>query len=93
MPLEPQWVIFICAPQARQHIHTRLDSVICLAGLLHAFYALEVIISHYIPALLQNFVLQWYHTTLQHPGIKRMQATMRENVPWAGLDAVAEHAV
>jgi hypothetical protein len=49
--------------------------------------------SIYIPALLRNSVLQWYHTSLQHPGIKRMQATMRENVYWPGLDAAVVHAV
>jgi hypothetical protein len=32
----------------------------------------------YVPASLQSALLQWYHTTLQHPGIKRMQATVKE---------------
>jgi phospholipid-translocating ATPase len=49
--------------------------------------------SIYIPALLRNSVLQWYHTSLQHPGIKRMQATMKENVHWPGLDAAVARAV
>jgi hypothetical protein len=47
----------------------------------------------YIPALLQVSVLQWYHTTLQHPGIKRMQATMRKNLNCPEWDSAVEHAV
>jgi hypothetical protein len=33
----------------------------------------------YVSAALLASILQWYHTTLQHPGIKRMQATLKEN--------------
>jgi hypothetical protein len=29
----------------------------------------------YVPAALRAAILQWYHATLQHPGVKRMQAT------------------
>jgi hypothetical protein len=34
----------------------------------------------YVPEALRSPILQWYHTTLQHPGIKRMQATVKENI-------------
>jgi hypothetical protein len=34
-----------------------------------------------------TFIMQWFHTTLQHPGIKRMQATLRESFYWPGMDA------
>jgi hypothetical protein len=30
---------------------------------------------------------------LQHPGITRMQATMKENLNWPGLDAAVEKMV
>jgi hypothetical protein len=42
--------------------------------------------SIYIPASLQFSILQWYHTTLQHPGIARMQATIKEHLYWPGID-------
>jgi len=35
--------------------------------------------ANYIPAALRAAILQWYHATMQHPGVKRMQATVREN--------------
>jgi hypothetical protein len=41
----------------------------------------------YVPASLCSAIMQWYHTTLQHPGIKCMQATLRENFYWPGMDA------
>jgi hypothetical protein len=47
----------------------------------------------YIPASLRTSIMQWYHTTLQHPGIKRMQATIKENLYWPGLDAAVEKLV
>jgi hypothetical protein len=47
----------------------------------------------YVPASLRNAVLQWYHTSLQHPGIKRMQATIKENFYWPGIDASVESLV
>jgi hypothetical protein len=47
----------------------------------------------YVPATRRPAILQWYHTTLQHPGIKRMQATLRENFYWPGMDAAVEHLV
>jgi hypothetical protein len=47
----------------------------------------------YIPASLRSQILNWYHTTLQHPGIKRMQATIKENFYWPGLDTAVEQLV
>jgi hypothetical protein len=32
--------------------------------------------------------LQWYHLTLQHPGVKCIQATLKEHFYWPGVDAV-----
>jgi len=47
----------------------------------------------YVPAALRAAILQWYHATLQHPGVKRMQATVRENFYWPGMDATVESLV
>jgi hypothetical protein len=47
----------------------------------------------YVPASLQTSILQWYRTTLQHPGIKRMQATLKEFFYWPGVDAAVESLV
>jgi hypothetical protein len=47
----------------------------------------------YVPATLRMPILQWYHTTLHHPGIKRMQATVKENFYWPGIDAAVEALV
>jgi hypothetical protein len=41
----------------------------------------------YVPASLCTPILQWHHTTLLHPGIKRMQATLKEHFYWPGVDA------
>jgi hypothetical protein len=49
--------------------------------------------SVYVPASLRPAVLEWYHTTLLHPGTKRMQATVKENFYWPGLDASVEALV
>jgi ribosomal protein L21E len=47
----------------------------------------------YVPASLQSALLQWYHTALQHPGIKCMQATVKENFYWPDLDAAVDKLV
>jgi hypothetical protein len=47
----------------------------------------------YIPVSLRASLLQWYHLTLQHPGVKRMQATLKENFYWPGVDAAVEKIV
>ncbi len=47
----------------------------------------------YVPAVLRASILQWYHTTLLHPGIKRMQATLKEHFYWPGVDAAVESLV
>jgi hypothetical protein len=47
----------------------------------------------YVPASLRAAILQWYHTSLQHPGIKRMQCTVKENFYWPGVDAAIETLV
>jgi len=47
----------------------------------------------HIPASLRASLLQWYHLTLQHPGIKCMQATIREHFYWPGIDAAVESLV
>jgi hypothetical protein len=57
---------------------------------LYAHAQLETI---YVPASLCASLLQWYHLTLQHPGVKRMQATLKENFYWPGVDAAVESLV
>jgi len=47
----------------------------------------------YVPVSLRASLLQWYHLTLQHPGVKRMQATLKENFYWPGVDAAVENLV
>jgi hypothetical protein len=47
----------------------------------------------YVPAALHASILQLYHTTLQHPGIKCMSATVREDFYWPGMDAAVEALV
>jgi len=47
----------------------------------------------YVPTSLRASLLQWYHLTLQHPGVKRMQATIREHFYWPGIDAAVESLV
>ncbi len=46
----------------------------------------------YVPAVLRPTLLHWYHDYLQHPGVRRMQATMKEHLYWPGMDqAVAKY--
>ena len=47
----------------------------------------------YVPVSLRASLLQWYHLTLQHPGVKRMQATLKENFYWPGVDVAIEKIV
>jgi hypothetical protein len=47
----------------------------------------------YVPVSLRNPILQWYHITLVHPGIKHMQATLKEHFCWPGVDAAIEELV
>jgi hypothetical protein len=47
----------------------------------------------YVPASLRAALIEWYHTSLQHPGSKRMQATVKESFYWPGVDAAIEAAV
>ena len=48
----------------------------------------EVITEHskvYIPSKLQSRVVAWYHDYLVHPGEKRTEKTIRQNLTWQGL--------
>jgi hypothetical protein len=45
----------------------------------------------YIP--LRKITVWWYHTYLQHPGITRMEATLRQNLSWHNLIKDVEAAV
>jgi hypothetical protein len=47
----------------------------------------------YIPISLRKRVVWWYHTYLQHPGITRMEATLRQNLTWPDLRKDVEAAV
>jgi hypothetical protein len=39
----------------------------------------------YIPISLIKRIVWWYHTYLQHPGITRMEKTLRQNLTWPNL--------
>jgi hypothetical protein len=47
----------------------------------------------YIPISLRKRIVWWYHTYLQHPGITRMEATLRKNLTWPNLKKEVEAAV
>ena len=38
-----------------------------------------------IPKVLQNRIVQWYHTYLSHPGINRTEQTIRQHFTWTNL--------
>jgi hypothetical protein len=40
----------------------------------------------YVPLRLRDTLLHWYHDCLQHPGVRHMQATMKENLYWPCMD-------
>jgi hypothetical protein len=39
----------------------------------------------YIPVSLRKRIVWWYHTYLQHTGITRTEATLRQNLTWPNL--------
>jgi hypothetical protein len=47
----------------------------------------------YIPQSLRKRIVWWYHTYLQHPGITRMEANLRQNLTWPNLKKDVEAAV
>jgi hypothetical protein len=47
----------------------------------------------YIPISLRKRIVRWYHTYLQHPGITRMEAKLRQNLAWPNLRKDVEAAV
>jgi hypothetical protein len=47
----------------------------------------------YIPLSLRKRIVWWYHTYLQHPGITRTEATLRQNITWSNLRKDVEAAV
>jgi hypothetical protein len=47
----------------------------------------------YIPISLRKSIVWWYHTYLQHPGITRMEATLRQNLTWPNLRKNVEAVV
>jgi hypothetical protein len=47
----------------------------------------------YIPISLRKRIVWWYHTYLQHPGITRMEATLRQSLTWPNLRNDVEAAV
>jgi hypothetical protein len=40
----------------------------------------------YIPCTMRDTILHWYHDCLQHPGVRRMQATVKEHLYWPKID-------
>jgi hypothetical protein len=47
----------------------------------------------YIPQSIRKRIVWWYHTYLQHPGITRMEATLRQNLTWPNIRKDVEAAV
>jgi hypothetical protein len=47
----------------------------------------------YMPISLRKRIVRRYHTYLQHPGITRMEATLRQNLTWPNLIKDVEAAV
>jgi hypothetical protein len=47
----------------------------------------------YIPQSLRKRIVWWYHTYLQHPGITRMEANLRQNLIWPNIRKDVEAAV
>jgi hypothetical protein len=47
----------------------------------------------YIPHSLRKRIVWWYHTYLQHPGIRRMEGTLSQNLVWSNLKKDMESAV
>jgi hypothetical protein len=47
----------------------------------------------YTPQSLRKRIVWWYHTYLQHPGITRMEVTLRQNLTWPNLKKDVEAAV
>ena len=39
-----------------------------------------------VPKVLQERIVQWYHTYLSHPGINRTEMTIRQHFNWKNLD-------
>jgi hypothetical protein len=40
----------------------------------------------YVPEGMRDKLLHWYHDCLQHPGVRRMQATVKEHLYWPKID-------
>jgi hypothetical protein len=38
-----------------------------------------------IPKTLQNRIVAWYHYYLAHPGMTRLEATLRETMTWPSM--------
>jgi hypothetical protein len=47
----------------------------------------------YIPQSLRKRIVWWYHTYLQHPGVTRMEANLRQNLTWPTIRKDLEAAV
>jgi hypothetical protein len=47
----------------------------------------------YIPISLRRRIVWWSHTYLQHSGVTRMEATLRQNITWPNLRKDVEAAV
>ena len=46
-----------------------------------------------VPPSLQKRIVSWYHDYLQHPGQKRMEATLSQNLTWPSLRKDVDHYV
>ena len=60
-----------------------IRAILCLGDFL-----VRRILEHskvYIPSKLQSRVVAWYHEYLVHPGEKRTEETIRQNLTWPGL--------
>ena len=60
----------------------------------HSFNFYEIIVDVngkiVVPPPLQRLGAEWYHTTLCHPGMTRLEATLRQHYTWHGLRKTVE---
>ena len=49
--------------------------------------------THYVPEVLQERVMEWYHTQLVHSGSTRMISTIQASMYWHGMRKDVEQYV
>ena len=46
-----------------------------------------------VPQVLQSYLIDWYHSTLLHPGIDRLKASIKQHFTWKNLSTDIENHV